>query len=644
MNHLAPLDIVNCALEGVNLIEASAGTGKTWNICGLYLRFLLERELEARQILVVTFTNAATAELRDRIRRRLVEMRDYLAGNMAAHDDLLPRLAEAIDKRQGFSRASMIRRLELALQTFDEAAISTIHGFCQRVLADTPFAAGRAFAQEMLPDDNDLLMEAVHDFWRRHVAGTALGADLAAYLLQRQDSPEKFVALLKRRLAKPLARNEWPEESVTHGAYAALASAYAEAETCWRANRERIIERLTSALPELNANSYNEKSVLAAFEDADRLFVANNPLAAGDEQTKLRLLRASTLQARTKKNRVTPRHEFFDRMETLCAIHEVATNQLEIARLQLLRRMLDECAVSVRQRKRELRVLSFDDLLANVFDALRDGADSRLAQALRERYPVALVDEFQDTDPLQHSIFATIYGRDLAPLFLVGDPKQAIYSFRNADLHVYLKAKRNAAAIYGIADNQRAAAPLLTAVNMLFSANQRAFMLEGLEYQPSNLGQKPRQTFADPAAERASLQAWWLPEDIDGAPIAKSEARRLAVRSTTAEIARLLRDAAAGDTTVDGQPLRAGNIAVLVRTHVQGSAIREALAKLGIGSVELSQASVFHTQDAEDVERVLTAMLFPSRLPWLRAALATEMIGCDAAALDELSHDDERLL
>lgn len=167
------LDLLACPLSGVNLIEASAGTGKTWNICGLYLRLLLERKLEVGQVLVVTFTKAATAELRERIRSRIVEALanlnraevDIADGERPGDPFIVPLLAQLVAQGEGVDDMRM--RLDLALQSFDEAAIYTIHSFCQRALADTPFAAGMPFASELTQDEGTHRMAAVNDFWRR---------------------------------------------------------------------------------------------------------------------------------------------------------------------------------------------------------------------------------------------------------------------------------------------------------------------------------------------------------------------------------------------------------------------------------------------------------------------------------------------
>ena len=207
------LDVFACPLNGTRLIEASAGTGKTWAISGLYLRLLLESGLPVEQILVVTFTNAATAELRERIRGRLVETLAALRGAGAGGiDPFVPSLLTRLRAQASTDDATLSSRIETALQAFDEAAIHTIHGFCQRALADTPFSSGMPMRQDLLTDDAALRDQVVADFWRRRVAHESLPRPLADWLVQRGDSPTGWSQLLRQRLARPLARTLWPDD------------------------------------------------------------------------------------------------------------------------------------------------------------------------------------------------------------------------------------------------------------------------------------------------------------------------------------------------------------------------------------------------------------------------------------------------
>ena len=596
--------VFDSPLAGTRLIEASAGTGKTWTLCALYLRLLLERDLKVADILVVTFTNAATAELRERIRSRITETLARLRGTAPPSADpfvgeLLARLRGPIDDKL------LDTRLELALQSFDEASILTIHGFCQRALAETPFSTGMPMQLSLLADDSELRLQVVHDFWRRRIAGAALSPALAAHLLAHKFTPQRLAELLARRLGKPLAQLRWPPEAPQAPDEATLAAAFDAARALWQAGRDDIAAIVREAQPRLHKSHYADAALQRSLQSWHQLLAASTVPDSLAGLDKLDLLGSARL--RPNKGLAPPApHTFFAAAQTLLDLLDARSQALEGQRLQLLRELLDEGPAALRRAKREQRVLAFDDMLFNLHQRLVAPGGAALAQTLRRRFAAALIDEFQDTDPLQYAIFRTIYQGSDAPLFLVGDPKQAIYSFRNADLHTYLRARDDARAEYTLDENQRSTPQLLGALNALFGANPRAFMQGGLDYTPVRCGPKPRTPLHEAAQPpRAALQLWQLPRDDDGQPLPKAEAVRLSLQACAAEIARLL----ASDARLGERALAAGDIAVLVRSHAQGAAMRRALSALGVGSVELSQASVFDSSDAADLERVLAAML-----------------------------------
>jgi exodeoxyribonuclease V beta subunit len=259
------LDVFTCPLDGIRLIEASAGTGKTWNICGLYLRLLLERELPVEAILVVTFTRAATAELKSRIRERIVETLGYLAGVATSKDPFVAQLIDTLEGR-GLTRDTITARLDNALQVFDEAAIFTIHGYCQRALAETPFAAALPFALELADNDLELRLEVTRDFWRRHIAAEGCSAELGELLIEKKDSPERWAELLGKYLARPLAEKRWPDAEAgtarsSDALRAELAAAFDAARVAWGGDGAAPKQALLDGMAALNARSYNADSV-----------------------------------------------------------------------------------------------------------------------------------------------------------------------------------------------------------------------------------------------------------------------------------------------------------------------------------------------------------------------------------------------
>ena len=677
MSDFSDLNPLQCPLDGLNLIEASAGTGKTWNISGLYLRLLVERELSVSQILVVTFTKAATAELRDRIRKRIVEMIDALSGGRENSGDAFVADLMAHLEGQGRNESQILARLKLARESFDEAAIFTIHGFCQRALGDAPFSAGQPFQLEAVEDDSEGLEQVVQDFWRRYIAypqaelmspeeHSELSPNteslppiepmtpmLADYLVKHKDSPTKLAGIVKAVLGQPLADPIWPQDldQMALPDATEIESAFHEARAIWQPDAgSSVVEELHRALDEerLKKTSYSPERIDQGFQEWAAWFASMS--AAGGQHrikdNKLSLYRQDKLAVGqgTKKNMTPPQHDFFEAAEKLLAACEAQDKALEYARLRLLRRLVAEVPNVLRQRRRQQRVVSFDDMLSNLHRALVTDQGDELATALRVRFPAALIDEFQDTDPLQFGIFRTIYapeGEPGLPLFLVGDPKQAIYRFRNADLHTYLSAQQLANAKYSLPRNQRSVPGLIGAGNVLFGANESAFLQSGIEYRPVGVGQKQATLLplTDTSAEnRADLQIWTLRTGEGGMPT-REDAKQLAANATVGEIVRLLNAGMAEEIRIGDRGLTAGDIAVLVRSHREGKLMRRTLEAQGVACVELSLASVWTTLEAEELERILLAIA-ERRDGLLRAALATDLLGGTAETLDALGEEE----
>ncbi|KPV39988.1 hypothetical protein AN478_07340 [Thiohalorhabdus denitrificans] len=638
-------------LTGHNLIEASAGTGKTFTIAGLYLRLVVEAERRVGEILVVTFTEAATEELRERIRDRLETARAAVAAGTS--DD--PFLAALLERLPDLRRADLL--LQRAVQSFDQAAIHTIHGFCQRALADHAFEGGRPFDVELLPDQEPLIQEVCNDFWRRETHGA--DADFVAHLRENRLSPEDLAARLRPYLGKPDLAVRPPDP--VEGCDAApdrYRRAYAEVRRLWAEGAESIRDRLMEALPGLNANQYSRDKVEGWLDGLQEVLAAEDPPPGGIKEPQK--LGATALKKGTKKGHETPEHPFFAAFDELLEASASLADCLDFRRREFLRRALDYAWEELPRRKAARRVQSFDDLLLNLDRALAGPGGDGLAEALRRRHPVALIDEFQDTDPTQYRILRRVYAEAEGPLFLVGDPKQAIYAFRGADVFAYLRAKGDVeddarGGTYSLPRNWRSTPALVDAFNALFRPAHPPFWFEAIPYQPVEPAPKAHDELVLPAGFGAEPFRWWFLEgttetkkngELKEKPRSKGAAAEEAVAATAAEIARLLAAGRRGEAGLRGakgdwRPLSGGDIAVLVRTHRQAQQLRAALGGLGIASVEHSQSSVFHTAEAEALERVLLAVADPQNEPLARGALASPFHGYTGEALHALAGDEE---
>ena len=620
-------ELASTPLEnGVTLIEASAGTGKTFTIAGLFLRLLLERDLSVREILVVTFTEAATEELRDRIRRTLTDAASAFRSGAAPGSSLEGMIAPHIARA-----AEMLARLDLALSGFDEAPIFTIHGFCQRTLKDRAFESGVLFDTELLQDDTPLLQEVADDFWRRQFyEAPALEVSSVADKL----NPEVLLGLLREHLRHPQMKVlSTLSNGELHEAARQLHAAFDAASRLWHSGRESILAECSPAGGW--AKGDHNKAVLMAEQArlVDLCFATAGPTP--ESLDALDFFTTTSLAEDTRKDGNTPHHPFFEHCETVGQRRKNFSTALFLAFLAFSRSELP-------RRKQQRKIQTFDDLLTRLHAALHGAGGIALASQLRQRYRAALIDEFQDTDPIQyqnfHRIFASGDGRAESLLFLIGDPKQAIYAFRGADIFTYLDAARTADRRFTLDLNWRSESGLVHAVNSVFGQRPDPFLFEAIPFKPvlaaGRADERPLASGADPA----SLQFWIVPREPGAKKISTRQAESDLPRIVAAEIVRLLD----GSARIGGRRVTPRDVAVLVRKKKQARLMQEALQLLRVPAVLHTEESVFESREAVELSRVLSAIAAPFDERRIRAALATDFSGHDGAALDRLSRDDQR--
>jgi exodeoxyribonuclease V beta subunit len=650
-------------LAGLQLLEASAGTGKTFALVGLVLRAVLERGLALGEVLVVTFTEAATAELRRRLRERLALARDLLPGGPLAapapEDDGAVQATRALvdAARAALGEAEARRRIEAARLALDQAPVFTLHGFCARALAEHALAAGRAGeAPAMVPDARALLREVAAALWRAHNAEPAR----MRLLLDLWRSPEALAADLPALLGAPLEpADPGPLDAPAPRADAALAEA-------WRAHADEAFALLHQAAQagRLNGQRFTPDK-LAGHAGKMRAWLVRGdgppPLGQLPWYAQDALDEKGTKAPKGAKAKAeAPRHALFAAVQAWVEASAEEHAALARARLGLLHALARAAAARLAALKRARGQHDYDDLIAGVHDALEaeaDGGGPRpLAAALRAQYALALVDEFQDTDPRQWAILRRLFlepaaggdadARGPRALVLVGDPKQAIYRFRGGDVHTYLAARDAAlaaggdGAVHALDANFRSRPAALRAVAAVFGLGgaDRAFACEGIAFTPVRPGGARRDdAVLQGGAPAPGLWLHRLPPAPSGRALGVDAARAEAARACAAAVRDLLEGA-----SVSPAP-RPGQVAVLVESHRDAARIRRALEAQGLPCVSAGRTSLFATPEAADLLRVLRALLDPADAPRLRAALATPLLGEDAAALAALEGDDDAL-
>ena len=529
--------------SGVHLIEASAGTGKTYTIANLYLRHLLAGRRPS-EILVVTYTNAATAELQERIHARIYQTLRSLREDDAPDDEFLQCLLRQQRELDDEQRQSRLRRLSLALRIMDEAAISTIHGFCQAALIDHAFLGNREFDSEVIASDDLLWEQALKDWWRRNTYG--LDANSWQRLHEAVDGIEKL--------------GDWQRRLRQHPG-------------------DRLLPEIEEPLADL-LREYNPA--------------------------------ATDAQARDRENRRL-------RAASLSEAHGFAVS-------------------SVREAKRRSGQLAYQDLLDDLLGALDGPVGRLLAARLRARFPVALIDEFQDTDPVQFGIFQRLYlGRDECCLTLIGDPKQAIYGFRGGDIFTYIGARSDPATrIHSLRRNWRSAPALVHAVNHVFMRREDPFIFtDAIDFEPAEAADSnAARTLSLDSAIPRPLTLWKIPLRDDGKTFGVALMRARICRVVCALLDPENR-AQIGERT-----LQSRDIAILVRDHIEAEEMRAALARGGIRALVNSRDQVFSSAEAGGLFALLDAIAHPRDDSRLRRACASSLFAREPAELAAVFDDD----
>lgn len=665
-------------LTGSVLIEASAGTGKTFTIAALYVRFILAHlprqqvpasrnsPLLPADILVVTFTKAATAELKDRIRKRLVQAAALFRSTAPSEDAFLNALkaefAPQLWPECGYA-------LQMASEAMDEASVKTIHSWCQSVLREHAFNSGSLFSQQLVTDLAPYKLEAVRDYWRNFFY--PLVAEQYQAVSSLVATPEQLLehinGLWDLAIAEmaPLQLDE-----LIARAQQAREQQLCHAHRLW----QDLLQRYFAVIDEADANKWFAKPRTHNAKKARNDFAPLSDwlaLAEADAVKQPPLLSDTFLKNYGKEFSLhyTGTALCEDLPAALLALQQLLQQTADL-RPDLLSHAVSWCKARFEQQLARDAVLGFNDIIQHTRRAVAAEQGEALAEILRQQYPVALIDEFQDTDPDQYSIFNAIYQiaanrQDLA-VFLIGDPKQAIYAFRGADIYTYLQARRDTTGRhYTLAINFRSSAALVNGANAIFLPAEQRAGAKAFLFNSDSGNQVPfvevsakgvdrsLQIAGEPAA--AAMLIWTAtldqlqPTADETKAISKGLYRQSMANAFSDYIAQLLTQAAAGNTgfvinnaaQAAFTALQSKDIAILVATHSEGHLMQRELRKRGLASVYLSDRnSVFDTEVARDLFLVLKACAEPANKKALLNALYTSLLQVSLYELDALQHDD----
>lgn len=541
------LDVLDCPLAGTVVVEAGAGTGKTYNIESLYIRLVLEREARTSQILVVTFTENAAKELRTRIRARLAEVRQALeASDRDSYEWKNPVDGKLVEKllANGAERKVLLARSQEALADFDAAPVFTIHGFCRRMLNDHAFESGIRYGQEMRGTPQENIDEAYRNFHRKYLYGNPARAKIWGKLHELQAES------LRKATSRLLGRDKKEIE--------------------WSADPGRDTLPFQEFLRQMEGS---------ADPDAEKPFPDN------------------------------------------------AQKTAYLRRIQ--REVVSFVGKALAEDKEREGFMTFDDLLTKMKERLEDEKNgTRFRDSIRKQFQYAFIDEFQDTDNVQNAIFRILFRDNPAPeqlIFLIGDPKQAIYGFRNGDVFTYLDATKgdgkDTPRRFQLTSNRRSSREFIKALNAMRETREKAAGEDGGFFLQKDIA-FPEIRFPEDVTQK---QEWRLlrngadvkaEEDNGNNPLLNYDKRknkdeispRMAEEFKAMVEDRKLSIQEPGEAP---RPVRYSDIAVLCRKNSDIAETASALRERDIPCVIVKEAPLFGTPAAGLVLKLMNAVLDP---------------------------------
>ncbi|WMY94787.1 MAG: exodeoxyribonuclease V subunit beta [Arsenophonus sp.] len=634
------LNPYNFPLYGQRLIEASAGTGKTYTIALLYLRLLLKigkknaflKRLNVKEILVLTFTEAATNELRARIRHNIYQMRMACMRNglgFSKESIYKILLVSIVDKNIA------AKWLLSAEHQMDEAAIYTIHGFCKSILSYNALESRMLFRQSIIKNESVLQRQACADFWRSNCY--SLEYCVSTIIADKWSGPEALLYEIKPYLQGeiPFFFNESLQSQSITQCHATIINTIKIIKKIWMLNLNDFFSLIVNS--GINKRSYNRRNLLIWLDVVTRWTQSN----IIDNKIPKELVRfsQSELINKTNSNNEIPQHQVF------CAIDRFLEQSHTLRNIFISQAIIDVRKIIMKE-KIERQEIGFDDLLDKLENVLYEKNSERLRNIIRNRYPVVMIDEYQDTDPKQNKIFKNIYdGYKYSAIFFIGDPKQAIYAFRGADIFSYIKAKNKIQAHYRLDTNWRSSSNMVEAINHLFSRVKNPFLFKEIPFHTVNSGYANQNWgLIHQKKELSALNFNYFDQD----KVSITEYQKIMAYQCASQIYYWLKGGDNGTTWLykndQTKILTASDIMILVRNRLESKIIQKELRKFNISSVFLSNyESVFSTSEARDILWLLQAVLSPEREEILRRSLATALIGLNAQEIEELNNNDNQL-
>ncbi|MBC7655145.1 MAG: UvrD-helicase domain-containing protein, partial [Oligoflexus sp.] len=573
-------DASTVALKGSNLIEASAGTGKTYSIAILVLRMVVEQKIPIQNILMVTFTKAAVAELEERVRKFM-----RLAHKVAKGEEISDKTITDIVKN--IESYEVLKSLERAILFLDETSILTIHSFCQQTLNQFAFETQQLFGVDLLPDAQNIMVDEVNKFWRKNITNIPL--DLLALLIQNGFSRSKITSIVKEHLSgkKYLFFDESKSNScLSEEQYQSYLEQIIKNEDDYKTEYQELTTYINNNLDELKniseGNGYARKGILPFLDNPENFIEV----------------------IKSKKTASYVQKLYPEILEKIDVLSEIEQEKIKIVS-QLISDLycyaIQEIGNGINFYKTRYNQINYDDLITKLHRALHKENNEKLIKCLQEKYQAVFIDEFQDTDKLQYEIFDKAFANNCT-LFYIGDPKQSIYAWRKADIFTYFKAKNAVGEFYSMNQNYRSSKSFINAMNEFFNIPD-TFYFEG---EPNSIDYIPV------ISPKNSTKGNLLYQNKIAVPISICQASKGEDLNNfvVAQIMDLLTNPNYQiEINSKKRPIVPKDIGVLIRSKRQGKELKQILSQFGIPSITIDDSKVLQSPVANHLLYLLQAFL-----------------------------------
>lgn len=619
-NGFEKFDAYTTAIAGKNLVEASAGTGKTFSIGILALRLILEQPVSIKEILLVTFTNNAVSELEERIRLFIKLAHDYLVSGKAPPAHIRQVIENCIER--GIQPSELQQKLKDAMLFLDELSVMTIHSFCLQSLTNQSFETGQLFGGELISSLDDIYLRYIRNFWRKHI--TTLPLSLYEILMAEGYSRETILKILKEHAAGKHYFYYDPGQQYTFDASAIDTALIIsqnlnhQIQTLKDQYTQVIIHNRQAIEEKLKTNRYARKAFIedGLLDDPEKIL---NTLSTDNPKGYYQLLDDWDINKLAQQ---------WKELHTKAMLNSSALVQ------QLNCFAIREVGQDISQHLSSGGILSYNELITNLHTAITGANKETICSQLRTQYKAVFIDEFQDTDRKQYEIFTTAFGDDTI-LFFIGDPKQSIYAWRQADIYTYFEARHYVDHCYSMNTNYRSTPDLIRAMNRFF--------LPTPDFDTFHFGTQQESVKYLPVDAPAQSDKGVL--HYDGKPltpmqifkagnwnIIQQETGRLILQLLTDEKFRIVRN---------GQQYRIypRDIGILVRSKKHGQAIKDRLNEINLPSVFISDQTIMQTEEAKGMLLLLKAIFNPD-IRLIQTALTATFTGLSSSEILKLNNEN----